>query len=172
MRANESAWTTYFQYLVAASGVILAIAFLAFQERRHVWHGNRLKWIEAIVTITELSTPMFFGLIFLTPGHPWVVAGRIVGALGWSVAAAHALVFLLVLLGSLPAGQIKAFDWVQLVLTLGFSGATYGLLILWQNLDVKAYVCLWMIFSGLVEAWWFLGVEQNDEPAGGSGHEP
>lgn len=190
MTGADAEWVSYFEYLIAAAGVILGIAFLAFQVRP-ASHLSVAKQIRLVATLMELSAPMAFGLLFLIPGHPWMVAGWIVGCVGWALTGSYYLAFVLFdgknALFRWSRGALSKFirkDWLPWVRTLDtsfdrldrlqlkllpVSVVTYGILLFWPRLDAKAYVLLWLIFSGLSEAWLFLW---SEAPGNGRGGRP
>lgn len=110
----------------------------------------------AATTLAELSTPLFFGLLFLMPDHPWELAGRLVGALGYLAMAWHVIALVK------NWHYVQYFDRVQ-ILGIPITGLTFSLMLWWPSLPVKAGVALWMIFSGFVEAWIFLGQRRPEK---------
>lgn len=148
MGQNLDDWIPYFEYLTSASAGILAIAFLAFQVRSEIWRSHPLMHPVAATTLAELSTPVFFGLLFLMPSHPWELAGLLTGALGYLAMAWHMIALVV------NRHAVQSFDRIQLT-GVPITGLTFGLLLWWPSLQVKAGVALWMIFSGFIEAWLF-----------------
>lgn len=149
-------WIPFFEYLTSAAAAILAIAFVVFQLRAEHWRQDPLRQPAAVTTLTELATPVFFGLIFLMPDHPWKVGGAIVGLAGYLVMAVHLVVY------RRHRQEADKFDRWQL-LGIAVTAVTFSGLLWWPNLYVKASLCVWMIFSGFTEAWIFLS------PAGRKG---
>ncbi len=88
------AFVNYFGVLAGVGSAILGLALVTFTLQVAVWRTNPLRQAVAITTLAELSTPVFYGLLFLTPRHPWHVAGYIVGALGYAVMAFHVIQFM------------------------------------------------------------------------------
>ncbi|GII23807.1 hypothetical protein [Planosporangium mesophilum] len=149
MAANVDAWVPYFQNLTAVAAALLAIAFLTFQFRSDIWRTHPLKQTVAITTLGELAAPMFLGILFLMPGHPWVLGGRLVGVGGYLIMAWHVAVFIRY------RRLADRFDKWQLC-GVAITVVTFSFLLWWDSLDVKAYTAAWMIFSGFSEAWVFL----------------
>ncbi|MDN5762430.1 MAG: hypothetical protein L0H41_08960 [Microlunatus sp.] len=147
-------WVPFFEYLTSAAGGILAIAFVVFQLRPEQWRRDPLRQAAAIRTLTELATPVFFGLIFLMPDHPWKVAGAVVGTAGYIVMAIHVIAY------CRNRNEADSFDRWQLW-GIAVTAVTFSGLLWWPNLYVKASLCVWMIFSGFSEAWIFLAVDRK-----------
>jgi hypothetical protein len=148
-RVSPGTWTGYFAALIGVSAVLLSIAFLTFQVRTEMWHKTPLRHVAAVTTLIELAMPLFFGLLVITPDHPWEVAGAIVGAAGYLVLIWH--IYLLIR----ARKKITDFDKWQII-GLPITGTTFSLLLWYPSLAVKSYVCTWLIFSGATEAWIFL----------------
>lgn len=142
-------WIVYFQYLTAVAATLLGIAFLTFQVRSDIWRLHPLRKTVAVTTLTELAAPMFFGLFFLMPHHPWLWGGRIVGAVGYIVMVWHLIEYIR------HREVADSFDRKQLA-GISITIVTFSLLLWWPNIAVKAYTALWMVFSGSTEAWIFL----------------
>jgi hypothetical protein len=141
-------WLAVIQVLPGVSVTLLAIAFVTFQVKLDIWSELPIRQSVAISNLVELSTPMFFSLIALMPGHPWIVAGRVTGVAGYIVIAVHLLLY-----WRTRTNPRTIFDKLQLVgaVSLIF---TFSLLLWVPNLKVKVYVLIWMLFSGTVESWW------------------
>jgi hypothetical protein len=144
-------WTSFGQLMAAVSVTLLAIAFLTFQVRSEVWRNDILKQVVAISTLIELSAPLFFYLIALFPSHPWVAAGYVVGGAGYLLIATHVGLFVH------HRNVADAFDRRQ-VFGAAILFLTFSLLFWWHSIFVKSVVLVWMLFSGLWEAWYFLRV--------------
>lgn len=78
------------------------------------------------------------------------------GALGYLAIVWHLIALVM------NRHAVQFFDRVQLA-GVPISGLTFGLLIWSPSLPVKAGVALWMIFSGFIEAWFFLGHSRPEE---------
>ena len=154
--ADYGEWISFFQYLAAIAAALLAIAFLAFQLRTKMWRRQPLRQAFAITTLAELAAPVFFGLMFLFPDHPWRGAGVIVGTAG------YLSILWYLIMTVYHWDQTTRFDHAQLATTI-VPVTTFSVLFWFPNLRWKAGVLVWMIFSGLCEAW--LALEPpGDEP--------
>jgi len=155
-------WIPFFQYLAAIAAALLAVAFLAIQVRTDAWRGKPLRAALAVLTLAELAAPVFFGLIFLFPGHPWNVAGQVVGASGYVAILWHA--------GSFRRHRhdaTKLDKWQMAGSALPVT--TFSLVLWYPDLRWKAAVLVWLIFSGLTEAWFFLRLPvmvEEGQPSG------
>ena len=149
-------WTSFGQLMAAVSVTLLAIAFLTFQVKSEVWRAHILKQVVAISTLAELSAPLFFFLIALFLNHPWVTAGYVVGGAGYLLIATHVALFVY------HRRIADTFDRRQ-VFGAGILLFTFSLLFWWQSIFVKSVVLVWMLFSGLWEAWYFLRVPVRAE---------
>lgn len=148
-------WLPVLQVFPGVSVTLLAIAFVTFQVKLDIWSEGPLRQSVAISNLAELSTPMFFSLIALMPGHPWVLAGRLTGVAGYIVVAVHFLLY-----WKTPANLRTPFDKTQICGAV-FLFVTFSLLLWIPNLRVKVYVLIWMLFSGAVESWWYLNVKSG-----------
>lgn len=148
-------WIPFFQYIAAIAAALLAIAFLTFQVESSFWKRDALKQSVALTTLTELAAPVFFGLIFLFPGHPWQTAGVVVGVVGYAATAWHVYRFVR---GRATADRFdKGQMWGTLVTT-----TTFSIVLWWPSLEWKAGTLIWLIFSGSAEAWILLGTEERN----------
>ena len=165
-------WIPFFEYLTSASAAILAFTFAVFQIRgAEHWRRDPLRQLAAITTLTELSAPVFFGLIFMMTYHTLHAAGRVVGGIGYVVMSVHIVQYWRCRRNRNPAPD--GFDKWQLA-GLGVTFVTFSGLFWWPNLSLKAGVCIWMIFSGFSEAWLFLGAgrrkaDQAGQPGSAAG---
>lgn len=146
---NIENWNDFFAAITGVSVVLLSIAFLTFQVRSKMWHKEPLRQVVAVTTLAELAAPAFFGLLVLTPDHPWKVAGILVGVGGYAVMTWH-----IVLLAK-HRTKVGTFDKLQ-AFGLLMTGTTFSLMLWYSSLAVKSYVCVWLIFSGASESWIFL----------------
>jgi len=72
-----------------------------------MWHNEPLRQVVAVTTLAELAAPLFFGLLVLTPDHPWKIAGMLVGAGGYGVMVWHIVTL------ALHRKKIGTFDKMQ-----------------------------------------------------------
>lgn len=143
-------WINFFEYLTAAAAAILGLSFVAFATSPRYWAENGLKHMAAVVSLVELAIPLFFGLMYLPPGHHWMTAGRVVGILGYAAIALQ--------LGVAEWYRRKNYkfelvDKVQIFVGVPMVATTFSFMLWWPSLAVKAYTCVWLIFSGFSEAW-------------------
>jgi hypothetical protein len=89
--------------------------------------------------------------LFLTPRHPRHVAGWIVGALGYAAMAWHAVQYRRHRKDETTTSFDRKQMWGMLITFI-----TFSMLAFCPSLEFKSYVCIWLIFSGLSEAWIFL----------------
>lgn len=151
-------WIGFFQYLSAIAATLLGLAFLTFQVRAEIWRGHPLRQTVAVTTLAELAAPMFFGLIFLFPDHPWTEAGFVVGLGGYGVIMWHLVEFIR------RYNEADSFDKKQM-LGSTIVLATFSCVMWIPSLPWKAGFLVWMIFSGLSEAWIFLRAPQPADQA-------
>jgi hypothetical protein len=142
-------WITFAQTITAVAVTLLAISFLTFQVKSDIWRERSLKQLVAVSTLAELSAPIFFFLIAFFPGHPWIVAGQVVGAAGYALIASHIIVFVR------HRAEADRFDRIQMLGVLIFC-VTFSVLFWWHSIFAKSVALVWMLFSGLWEAWYFL----------------
>jgi hypothetical protein len=121
-----------------------------------VWHSRALLKAAAVAALSELVVPMIVALIIDTGDHPWRVAVFVGGVLGIGV-----LVGYWVLYGI--AGRKAIFDWIQARIRV-FSLLIYGLILISPfsgGLALLAIMCIWLLLSGCIEAFWLLGAKDD-----------
>lgn len=85
----EDGWINIFEYLTSAAAAILGLSFVAFSFKPDYRKETGLRYMAAVVSLVELAIPLFFGLIFLAPDHPWITGGRVVGVAGYMIIVAQ-----------------------------------------------------------------------------------
>lgn len=94
----------------------------------------------AVVSLVELAIPLFFGLIYLPPGHHWITGGRVVGVAGYLTIAAQLAI----------AGWYKfrkhykfeLMDKLQIFIGVPMVATTFSFMLWWPSLSVKAFTCV------------------------------
>jgi hypothetical protein len=152
------AYVNYFGVLAGVASAILGLALVTFTLQVKLWRELPLRQAVAVTTLAELSAPVFFGLIFLTARHPWHLAGYVVGALGYAVMAMHVVVYIR------HHHSATSFDNMQMFGLL-ITATTYSLIAWFPSLELRAYVCIWFVFSGLFETWLFLRPDSDKTAA-------
>lgn len=163
-------WDAYFGALISASATIFGLAFVAYQVRSTVWRGDAIRRPVAWTTLWELATPMFFGLLYLTPVKPWsfipwladtpvwVVSGWILGGSGLLLITWHVISFW--------RGRERATSFDRWQVSMSWLPIlTFSLMAFSPHLGVKASVALWLVFSGAGEAWISLAVPARTQPS-------
>lgn len=142
-------WETFYGTLTPIAGVLLAIAFGLLQIDRF-WRDPWFRKITAVSDVWELGSPLFFGMLILSPLHPWFIAGLLVATVGYILAALHVWLYL-------DSRESKTrFDKLQLVGSLIISTIVYSAIAFWPSPAVKSYALIWLLFSGASETAWFL----------------
>ncbi len=151
-------WVPYFEFLVTACAVLVSVAFLALHVRADVWREDGYLHTVAVTALGQLASPVLFGLIFLSPTHPWHIAGLVVGGFGY--AAVGVLV-----IASHRADAETTRRWHGL---LGASAIVTSSVIAWlPSIEVKAYALLWTAFAGSLGMWLVLRPRRQPLPAPG-----
>ncbi len=144
-------WNNFFEYLTSAAAAILGLSFVAFSLSPGYWRQTGLRHMAAVVSLIELAIPLFFGLIYLPPGHHWIAGGRLVGSMGYLTVIAQ-----LTVANWYRSRQPEAFevaDKLQIYVGVPMIITTFSILLWWPSLTVKAFTCIWLILSGLTESW-------------------
>ena len=144
MAADE--WNYFLAALAPTSGTILAIALAVLLSGSKKWLLNPLKQAVTVLTVAQLSAPVFFALIALMPSHPWKIAGALVGVVGYAAIINHVVQYVQY------EGHIETSDVVRLWLII-LSVASFSVLLWIPSLAWKAGACVWMIPSGLIDCW-------------------
>lgn len=197
-----SEWTDYFTAVAGISATLLGLAFVAFTLSSG-WHEKTkpLLRIVAIQTLAELLVPVLIGLSALMPVQPWhdfvgwssvvpdtqwQLIAIMCGVAGLALAVWHITAYRSWARSRVNAGEAshetgrtadESFDRKQVWLD-GFPLASYSAVLLaglfgWPGLLAGAL--LWLIFSGSVEAFWFLSHRdelKNKTADTGAGREP
>lgn len=157
--APDSSWDTYYSVLAGAAAALAGLVFVVFSRSADKWRGDRLLNTIGLSTVAEFMAPLFVALSHLMPhqgsryvaivvglgGEFLVIAffylygkpdrartGRLADFLRWQ----HRLVWVsVVAYGSLIAGGIAAPHVGSYMI---------------------AWVSLWLLLSGSVEAWYFM----------------
>lgn len=146
-------WINFFEYLTSASAAILAIAFAAFSLSPGYWKQNALRHTAGVMSIVELAIPLFFGLMYLPPGHHWIIGGWLVGSFGYLAIFTQLVVAGWYRFRRKPKFEFELMDKLQIFAGVPMVSFTFSLMLWYPSLSVKAWTCVWLIFSGLSEAW-------------------
>ena len=162
--ASGSSWVEPYFSVLAGSGAALAgLVFVAFARSAEQWRTNHLLNVIGLSTVAEFMAAVFVSIAQLAPDDQGRYAAIVVGAGG-------ELLVLLYLrqdrkLGHNPlyGARVKDFLSAQRRLFV-LSILAYGALIVGGvtrpsvGENVLAWTALWLVFSGSVEAWYFLDV--------------
>jgi hypothetical protein len=143
-------YVSFFEVLAGASAAILALVLATFQLNIDRWRAHPLREPVALVTLAELAAPLFFSLMFLLPSHPWRWTGVLPGGVGYLAIILHVSQYIR------WRSEAERFDHIQLWIGNSIVVFTFSVLAWSSSLPWKAAVCIWFIFSGVTEAWFFI----------------
>ncbi|WP_433598961.1 hypothetical protein ACQPXH_25130 [Nocardia sp. CA-135953] len=174
----RSEWVGFFTTVVGIAGAIFALLFVGLQLGHGRWFDDPRRKLAAESALTELAAPLFVGLIAVIPGNPWRLGAVIVGCVGISVQArswhGHLRTF------SQPQYDVKyrapgSFDksqawlgWLSFAVYAGLIVGGFHRVTWWPNgrtapvfgfvtqdfgLYLIASLCIWLVMSGVTEAW-------------------
>jgi hypothetical protein len=145
-------WQSFFTTLAQVAVTAFSVMFLVVQVRSEVWHGRTLLKAAAVVALSELVVPMLVALVIDTGGHQWRLAAFIGGGLGSAMLILYWVLYCL-------ARSRAVFDWIQARIRV-LSLLLYLLIMIspaFGGLPLLAGICIWLLLSGCIEAFWLLG---------------
>jgi hypothetical protein len=165
---NDDNWGPYFSTVAGASGAIFALLFVAMQVRIDAWRGEPVRIYAVALALFELAVPLMISLIAVMPGNTSWIGARIAGILGIIAVIGHCVTYGLVRRRgrTLPNGEpvIRLADTLRVVAGSIGSLVLFALLIVsshCDNIDMAAWICLWLVILGLIESFVFLAHWKN-----------
>ncbi|WP_149360481.1 hypothetical protein [Lolliginicoccus suaedae] len=175
----DSVWINYFSIIAAVTGSIFALMFVALQVGMKRWKDNPTGPFLAVLALIELLTPLAISVTAIHPVHNWQVGALLPSLIGlcaiaWYFKRLRSLghSFKMKLCDSDDFWAFKVVEWLYIHGSFIISAPIYSALVVIAirglvfgidcGLLVVSWLCLWLVFSGVVESWILL-VRSADE---------